>query len=89
MLADCDASGASNVAERMRQAVCDTPVSTSAGPLKVSISVGVAAAGGGVPADLHGILAAADRALYTAKGAGRNRVEVAAHAGAAVGALAK
>jgi eukaryotic-like serine/threonine-protein kinase len=62
------------LAERLRTAVCGTPVETEAGPLHVSISVGMAHVDAGEQ-DLGGLLARADAALYRAKQNGRNRVE--------------
>ncbi|MHB8835876.1 MAG: diguanylate cyclase [Candidatus Methylomirabilia bacterium] len=62
------------VAERLRAAVENHPVEGPSGPLRVTVSLGVAAvprAETGVPA---GLIAAADRALYRAKELGRNRV---------------
>jgi diguanylate cyclase (GGDEF)-like protein len=66
---------APELAERMRRAVADQPVPTAAGPLTVTISVGLAQLG---PADdtLDQLLARADHALYRAKESGRNRVVV-------------
>lgn len=59
-------------ADRLRLTVCDTPVPTQAGPLSISVSVGVAHS---TQADTAlGVFALADRALYDAKSAGRNRV---------------
>ncbi|MCB9703534.1 MAG: GGDEF domain-containing protein [Myxococcales bacterium] len=61
------------VAERLRQAIDREPIHTSDGPLKVTISVGVAP----VAATRQGLLDAlsqADAGLYAAKRAGRNRV---------------
>lgn len=52
------------------------PVDTPAGPLAVTVSVGAATARRGEPEEQA--LAEADRALYEAKGGGRNRVAVAA-----------
>lgn len=60
------------VAERMRSAVEEVPIDTScATPLKLTISIGLAAYGG----SLTEALSQADKALYEAKGKGRNRVE--------------
>ena len=63
-------------AERLRSAVGTSPVLTSAGPLPITISIGLAACR---PSDtaLSDVLARADAALYEAKRGGRNRVAVA------------
>ncbi|CUU56876.1 diguanylate cyclase (GGDEF) domain-containing protein [Parafrankia irregularis] len=58
--------------ERVRLAVCDRPVQTSAGPLHVTVSVGTATVDPDEPA-LAAVLAHADQSLYAAKSAGRNR----------------
>ncbi len=66
-------SAATILAERIRQRVADDPVPTDAGPVKVTVSVGVAAMDESTrhPDDLF---KRADAALYEAKQAGRNRV---------------
>jgi diguanylate cyclase (GGDEF)-like protein len=67
------------VAEKLRRAVADAEVRDDDGELlRVTVSVGVRPMDGG-DADVAGeeLLAAADRALYRAKEAGKNRVEVA------------
>ena len=58
--------------ERIRAAVADSPIPTRAGDLSITVSFGVSAWREGETED--GLLAAADAALYRAKGAGRNRV---------------
>jgi diguanylate cyclase (GGDEF)-like protein len=63
------------LAERLRAAVGGRPVQTDAGPLTVTISVGMAYVDQGEK-DLSELLARADGALYAAKQNGRNRVEV-------------
>ncbi|HEX2825483.1 MAG TPA: diguanylate cyclase [Burkholderiales bacterium] len=77
ILPGCDASGARSVAERIRAAICGEPVRTSAAPIDVSVSAGVAAVDPYLGEDVTGVVARADRALYRAKRAGRNRVELA------------
>ena len=75
LLADTDDQGARLAAERVRRAIAQRPFETSAGPLKVTLSLGVVALDDG-PARLSSLLRQADAALYTAKSAGRNRVVV-------------
>lgn len=76
LLPQTDAVGATEVAERCRQAIADATVNTARGPVRVTASFGVAvyrarSQGGDRLYDR------ADRALYAAKHAGRNRVELA------------
>jgi diguanylate cyclase (GGDEF)-like protein len=67
------------LAERIRRLTEQLVVPRAEHALRVTVSIGVAAAG---PHDYamgaQGLLAAADDALYAAKRAGRNRVAVAA-----------
>jgi len=58
--------------ERVRRAVCDSPIDTSSGAANVTVSIGEGVARGPVPA--NELIAWADAALYRAKRAGRNRV---------------
>lgn len=65
---------AMEVAERLRATVAGHPVPIAGGgAIPITISVGVASLHSD-HADLHALLQAADRALYAAKTAGRNRV---------------
>jgi eukaryotic-like serine/threonine-protein kinase len=59
--------------ERLRLAVTGEPVATSAGPIDVTVSVGVATSDPS-DRDLAALLNRADQALYRAKNEGRNRV---------------
>ena len=68
--------GATVLGERLRAAIQAEPIPTCEGEIEVTISVGVAVMSED-DADLAAILNRADRALYEAKRAGRNRVEVA------------
>ncbi|WP_307834548.1 diguanylate cyclase [Paractinoplanes lichenicola] len=70
-----DDAAPADLAERMRVAVAETPVPTRAGPIPVTISVGVAPLAAGDSLDQ--VLARADHALYRAKETGRNRVVLA------------
>lgn len=68
------ASDAARVAERLRISVAELDLSHIAPNLHVTLSAGVADARGG---DAVSLLAMADKSLYGAKAAGRNRVHVA------------
>jgi diguanylate cyclase (GGDEF)-like protein len=76
LLPDTSHATARTVANRLLAAVTDEPVMTAAGPLTVTVSVGLAAAS---PAgsDLTATLDVADTALYEAKRSGRNQVAIA------------
>ncbi len=69
-LPDTDAGGAETLAHGIVADIAATPVSTSGGPITVSVSVGVAAWTG---EDATTLLERADGALYAAKAAGRGR----------------
>lgn len=73
-LPDTDEHGAWIVAERIRQAVAQRPVYVSEHAIALTVSAGVAAgvSEANIPPDE--LMLAADRALYAAKRAGRNRV---------------
>lgn len=62
----------SGVFERVCRAVAACPVTTAAGVVSVTVSIGVAGATGESTSEM--LLAAADAALYRAKAEGRNRV---------------
>jgi diguanylate cyclase (GGDEF)-like protein len=77
VLANADADGGRIFAERLRQEVESTELGAETGSsIQVTLSVGVATLGARheTPGDL---VSQADEALYRAKQAGRNRVEVA------------
>ena len=62
-------------AEKLRMRIANTPIETSAGPVSVTVSMGIS--GIGDSADLkstsvEGLLEAADSNLYVSKAAGRN-----------------
>lgn len=76
MLPETGLADAQRIADRLRGAVERHPIDSEAGPLRVTISVGVAVWHASL-ADLDGLLTAADGALYDAKSAGRNQVRTA------------
>ena len=65
-----------SVAQRVCAALVTTPVATAQGAVSVTVSIGVAALTDHEPLTLDDLLERADRALYAAKAAGRNRVEL-------------
>ncbi len=72
---NCDIPGILSSAERLRQAVGESPMGTAGDPIKVTVSVGVVStASDEIGQDRLTILRAADCALYSAKSAGRNCV---------------
>ena len=79
-MAGADEAGALHLAERVRHGIEKGQIVFDGARLAVTVSVGVAVwprDGASGPE----LVAAADRALYAAKQAGRNRVMVAAAAG--------
>lgn len=74
ILPETPPQGALAVAEQIRAAIASAQVDTPAGPIRISASLGVASYSEEME-DLPMLMRAADRALYAAKQAGRNRVE--------------
>ncbi len=72
LLQDCGLEKAALIADGIRQEIARMAVTTDGGPVSVTISAGVAEMSQAETED--GVLARADRALYSAKRAGRNRV---------------
>ncbi|MBI3596301.1 MAG: diguanylate cyclase [Nitrospirae bacterium] len=73
ILPETNREGAKRVAERIRKAVDESPFTTPQGhPVHLSVSIGIAS----FPLDANtrsGLVNAADQALFTAKGGGRNQ----------------
>jgi diguanylate cyclase (GGDEF)-like protein len=74
LLSNCDGRFAHVAGERIRSAVAKSPIVTTAGPIDMTVSIGIATYGP-EPTPGDELVAACDRALYSAKGSGRNRVE--------------
>lgn len=72
LLVDTDEAGARVLAEKFREAIRATPVATTAGPIPLTVSIGLAILEAGLSADAW--IRRADEALYTAKRLGRDRV---------------
>jgi diguanylate cyclase (GGDEF)-like protein len=75
VLPGCGVESALLVAERIRAGLASSPVATSAGQVRVTISLGVTALEKGPVHAADELIKAADDALYRAKRSGRNRVE--------------
>ena len=72
---DCPGEAAGKLADRMRRAVSSTPIPVADSAITATMSLGVAAGLDGYTGD--DLLRAGDEALYRAKRAGRDRVELA------------
>ena len=83
VLPQCDLEQAAEIGERIRLSVASAPIETSAGDIAVTVSIGAASMSDG-RASLDELIQRADRALYEAKGQGRNcvmtRVDTLEHA---------
>ena len=74
---NCGETDAHALAERLRLCVSETPVQLPDGKsIRITLSLGVATSSPAQPSHEEQLIAAADLALYSAKGAGRNRVEM-------------
>jgi diguanylate cyclase (GGDEF)-like protein len=74
VLPNCNVETALEVAERVRQQVCDEPIVIATTQLRVTVSIGLSQWHS--DQELLDLLRRADVALYRAKQNGRNRVEV-------------
>jgi diguanylate cyclase (GGDEF)-like protein len=85
------AEGVLRLSERIRLAIEEKSISTDAGEISVTVSLGLAVSSESSPLDAKALLTTADEALYRAKAEGRNRSEMGvleASASAAVGDIA-
>ncbi|MCD6585736.1 MAG: GGDEF domain-containing protein [Desulfobacteraceae bacterium] len=80
LLPASDSSQAFEAAQRIRLAACETPVLTEGQRIRFTVSIGVMTSLNG-SYDLHSLIKCADKALFQAKGKGRNRVEVSEEGG--------
>jgi diguanylate cyclase (GGDEF)-like protein len=76
VISGLSADDTEEVAERIRSSFAGAPIKLDGEPVEVTVSIGIAVAGAGDEGDLASLVKAADRALYEAKNAGRNRVEM-------------
>ncbi len=72
ILPDTNLDAARALAERIRASIAERPMLVSNQRIPVTVSAGVAATVGAV--DLDKLASEADRAMYLAKRAGRNRI---------------
>lgn len=73
LLPECGREEVEIAGERLRRLIA-TPIATTAGPIRVTISLGADLVPNGQRTTTRQILDAADRALYAAKSGGRNRL---------------
>jgi diguanylate cyclase (GGDEF)-like protein len=74
LLMGMDEEGAHRVSERLREIIAASPVSFGNARIPVTISGGIATATGDDAVSLESLIERADRALYAAKQAGRDRI---------------
>jgi diguanylate cyclase (GGDEF)-like protein len=72
----CDLNSTAEIAERVREAASATPIVTPTNQLSITLSAGVSAAAVDNVLETSALIDAADRALYRAKKAGRNRLKI-------------
>jgi two-component system cell cycle response regulator len=79
------APGAVGLAERIRKVIESAPISTPAGEIRITASLGVAVSTAENPLDSQTLIRLADEALYRAKELGRNCIELAPSSATAPG----
>jgi diguanylate cyclase (GGDEF)-like protein len=75
MMPETELNDGITFAEQIRSMIEATPIDTQAGPLRVTVSIGVAGVPGSRIHDPKDLIIAADMALYRAKKGGRNQVQ--------------
>lgn len=80
LLPDSDAGGALAAAENLRDEITKTKLDVGPKGLFLTVSIGAATLEAGQPIDFDRLMRRADRALYRAKSAGRNRVAMSSDA---------
>ncbi len=73
LLPETSLEDAHTIVERLRQRIAETRIETSAGPIEITVSLGVASLDAGAK-NLEDLIDLADRAMYAAKKNGRNFV---------------
>jgi diguanylate cyclase (GGDEF)-like protein len=76
LLPETKLKDAYNIAERLRLIIAETPIETEIGPIRTTISIGVALMDKSNTVTIDQLISRADRAMYLAKQAGRNRVVI-------------
>ncbi len=77
VLPNCNGAQAGKLGERLRKAVADTPMNAEGAGLHITCSLGVASTGAPNGTGVAALVQAADEALYRAKQARRNCVQLA------------
>lgn len=85
LLPHTDLEGAKSLAIRLHESVRDTEIDTSAGPLKITVSMGVSSTALPGVGSTEDLIRLADEALYRSKREGRDRVTCAEGAGSETG----
>jgi diguanylate cyclase (GGDEF)-like protein len=87
VLPGSDGLGALTVAERIRESFVKRPLTTTAGPVPMTLSLGVASEGGEGTTETSALLRAASAALKRAQQGGKNRTALADDSGVAIDAV--
>jgi diguanylate cyclase (GGDEF)-like protein len=76
VLPGCDSAAALRLSERLRQYIAAQQIEVEGAEVPITLSLGVAVSSGESQSDAVELLRSADAALYEAKRAGRNRVQL-------------